>query len=279
MSLLSPIDLSMINRGRAADDKRLGSLYEDLQQASLSAGSDRDEAMWEVSRGFEEMFLDILMRSMRQVKLGPDPLTDSSAGRMYQSMLDQELVHLIGENGGMGLSDKIYDYLSRSCDPQNTVASPLAMLEGYGRPPLRSMGTDSAADLDPFSGNGPLTAPVSGRVTSEFGMRSDPLDGTQRFHSGIDIACPTGTPIRAAGAGRVVFAGDRGGYGLCVVVDHGDGLSTLYAHQNRLLVDKGDPVAAGQAVGLSGSTGRSTGPHLHFEVRRDGQAVNPQEYL
>ena len=123
------------------------------------------------------------------------------------------------------------------------------------------------------SGSGVLGWPVSGPVTSGFGLRWG------RMHEGIDIAVAEGTPVRAAGAGTVIYAGWMGGYGNLVVVDHGSGLSTAYAHNSSLGVGVGQSVTAGQVVSYSGNTGNSTGPHVHFEVRVNGSAVDPLGYL
>ena len=99
------------------------------------------------------------------------------------------------------------------------------------------------------------------------------------MHYGLDIAVPTGTPIRAAAAGRVTFAGRRGGYGYLVIIDHGKGVETRYAHNSKLLVSAGDRVERGQIIARSGNTGNSTGPHLHFEIRYRAKAVDPYKYL
>jgi murein DD-endopeptidase MepM/ murein hydrolase activator NlpD len=120
-----------------------------------------------------------------------------------------------------------------------------------------------------------LAWPADGPQTSGFGLRSHPIFGDERMHAGIDIVGPTGAPIYAADDGVVVSAGWRGGYGNATVIDHGDGLATLYAHQSRLGVVPGERVERGQVIGMIGSSGFSTGPHLHFEVRVDGQPVNP----
>ena len=114
---------------------------------------------------------------------------------------------------------------------------------------------------------------VGGIITSKVGMRVDPIDGTWRQHNGIDIAIPTGTPIRPVGPGVVVYSGSRSGYGNTVVVEHDNGIITLYAHNSRLLVTQGQMVTEDSALALSGSTGRSTGPHLHFEAWQAGTNV------
>ncbi|MBI1844913.1 MAG: peptidoglycan DD-metalloendopeptidase family protein [Actinobacteria bacterium] len=117
------------------------------------------------------------------------------------------------------------------------------------------------------------------RITSEFGPRVHPIYGTERMHDGLDFGADVGIPILAAADGVVVSAGERGGYGNTVLVDHGGSLSTLYAHQSTMAVGMGDPVKRGQVIGYVGSTGFSTGPHLHFEVRVNGAPVDPMPYL
>ncbi|WP_075214616.1 M23 family metallopeptidase [Mongoliimonas terrestris] len=126
----------------------------------------------------------------------------------------------------------------------------------------------------------PVVEPLAGAaVTSNFGSRSDPFLGSSAFHAGIDFRAPTGRPVTATAAGRVINAGRNGGYGNLIEIDHGKGLTTRYAHLSRIDVKVGERVARGQVVGRVGSTGRSTGPHLHYETRVDGTAVNPLAYL
>lgn len=116
-------------------------------------------------------------------------------------------------------------------------------------------------------------------ITSRFGNRTDPFFGRLALHAGIDFRASTGTEIRSTGAGTVTVAGRNGGYGNMVEIDHGNGLTTRYAHLSRVLVKVGDRVEAADPVGLSGTTGRSTGPHLHYEVRRNGKAIDPMRFL
>ncbi|MFC4018376.1 M23 family metallopeptidase [Micromonospora sp. GCM10011542] len=132
-------------------------------------------------------------------------------------------------------------------------------------------------------GRGRLGRPLSGRLTSQFGTRFDPYYKVWQLHAGVDIAAPIGTPIRAAADGRVSRAGWYGGYGNYTCIDHGNTdrqrISTCYGHQSKLLVSPGDRVRAGQVIGLVGSTGASTGPHLHFEVRLGGRPVDPLPWI
>ena len=126
----------------------------------------------------------------------------------------------------------------------------------------------------------PIGVPAPGReITSRFGNRRDPFLGRLAFHGGIDFRTPTGTPIYSTGAGVVVHAGRNGGYGKMVEIDHGGGITTRYAHLSAVEVREGDHIGSGARIGRSGSTGRSTGPHLHYEVRRNGDAMDPMRFL
>jgi murein DD-endopeptidase MepM/ murein hydrolase activator NlpD len=128
-------------------------------------------------------------------------------------------------------------------------------------------------------GTGQMIWPVEGEITSPFGERESPIFHTMEMHTGMDIAADSGTPIYAADSGTVVLADWKGGYGKCVIISHGNGLSTLYGHQSKLLVSEGQTVLRGQLIGRVGSTGWATGPHLHFEVRSNGDPVDPAKYL
>jgi murein DD-endopeptidase MepM/ murein hydrolase activator NlpD len=127
-------------------------------------------------------------------------------------------------------------------------------------------------------GKGGLLWPTDGRAGSGYGYRTHPITRQRRMHTGVDIGAPTGQPIIAAAEGLVVGSGWRGGYGMTVVIDHGGGLATLYAHQSRLSVSQGQVVQAGQKIGEIGSTGQSTGPHLHYEVRVNGVPRDPMDW-
>lgn len=126
----------------------------------------------------------------------------------------------------------------------------------------------------------PIHSPAPGHsVSSSFGVRRDPLLGTPAMHAGMDFRVPYGAGVRAAGAGTVVSAGWNGGYGRMVEIDHGDGITTRYAHLSKIKVKAGDKVGRGTIIGKTGSSGRSTGPHLHYEVRRNGTAIDPLRFI
>jgi murein DD-endopeptidase MepM/ murein hydrolase activator NlpD len=137
----------------------------------------------------------------------------------------------------------------------------------------RYYGSRRASSVPRYAGR--FRIPVAGRFSSGFGGRYHPILKRTRMHTGLDIAAPSGTAIHAAGNGEVIFAGWRGGYGNCVIIDHGGGVATLYAHCSRLYVGVGRRVSTGDRIAAVGSTGMSTGPHLHWEVRVNGTPVNP----
>lgn len=123
----------------------------------------------------------------------------------------------------------------------------------------------------------PLSLPVreARRISSSYGMRKDPITGRHKFHSGIDYACDLATAVYASAAGTVVFVGNRGGYGKCIELRHRYGFSTIYAHLSGYYVSPGMNVPAGKVIGFVGTTGRSTGYHLHYEVRKNNRVIKP----
>ena len=157
---------------------------------------------------------------------------------------------------------------------QHQIAAEAAS-RGVAPPPPRVAGGMSALPGGHFA----WPVPGAGRISSGFGSRPNPINGRNEVHRGIDIPAPTGTNIIAAAGGTVISSGWMGGFGNTVIIDHGGGYSTLYAHASVNLVTAGQNVSRGQSIARVGSTGFSTGPHLHFEVRRNGTAVNPVPYL
>lgn len=126
----------------------------------------------------------------------------------------------------------------------------------------------------------PLGLPFTGAITSPFGTRENPFDGSGvETHKGLDIRGPLGAPVKAMAKGQVLFAGERGGFGNCIILKHGNGYETLYGHLSKILVKPGQKIEIGQQIGNIGSTGRSTGPHLHYEIHKNGQKINPASYL
>ncbi|MBP7901748.1 MAG: M23 family metallopeptidase [Spirochaetes bacterium] len=142
------------------------------------------------------------------------------------------------------------------------------------------MGKISSSDRQKFLNAG-FTSPIASkktRLTSSFGSRKDPFTGEHDFHEGIDLACSLGTPVRTARDGIIIVSGNEGGYGNLVVVRHSNGYETYYGHLSKFLVKEGQKVKKGDIVALSGNTGRTTGPHLHYEIRKNGKAINPKYF-
>ena len=186
-------------------------------------------------------------------------------------------------NTGVNLPAKLADS-SLENDDSNAMGGP------YLAPESATEFENSIADLDvaldklehvkALALKFPFANPAPNRkITSVFGNRLDPFFGRLAMHAGIDFRQKTGADVKATGAGVVIHAGTAGGYGIMVEIDHGNGITTRYGHLSKVLVEEGDVVEAGDLIALSGSTGRSTGPHLHYEVRRDGNAIDPMRFL
>jgi len=173
--------------------------------------------------------------------------SNSTSQQIYTSMMDSEIARVMAKHDTTGLTKMVQASLSKMADKAQK-----------GNEPAR---------------------PASGVISSSFGFRRDPMDGAMRFHDGVDIAAPDGSPVKAAVAGKVTFSGIMADYGNMVEVDHGNGMVSRYGHNSANVVAVGDEVQAGQTIALVGSTGRSTGPHLHFEVRKAGRPVDPAMLL
>ena len=199
----------------------------------------------------------------------PPDATGQASAEVFARLLVQELQRSLPQGGMLGGG------ALASLEPliTETLASQLASGNALGLDGLFA-GTRSRSSAPP-----PPSIVPGGRVTSRFGMRTHPIHGRHMHHDGVDIAAPEGTPIRAAAPGRVVAAGFVEGLGNRVVLDHGQGLQTVYAHCRKLTVRPGESLGHGQPLGTVGQTGLATGPHLHFEVRRDGVPVNPDELM
>jgi murein DD-endopeptidase MepM/ murein hydrolase activator NlpD len=208
------------------------------------------------AKAFEGWFIGFLAEQM-QDSIGGGPLSGGAAD-VFSDYFTQEIGRRASEGRGIGLADQVREALERSAARDSSA--------------FAGQGVDLGAQHGLHH-----VAPEGHRVTSGFGLRTDPIEGGTRRHDGIDLAARTGTPIMAARDGVVRFAGKRGGYGNVVVLDHGDGVETRYAHCDTLGVKAGQVVRAGESLATVGSTGRSTGPHLHFELRSDGHAVDPQQ--
>jgi murein DD-endopeptidase MepM/ murein hydrolase activator NlpD len=191
--------------------------------------------------------------------------SEVAGGQLRADMFIETLADAVAKGGGIGIARMIEDEVGETgADGDDAeAAAPTPTPSHRSSPPAAH---SSASPRTPAG------------VTSGFGPRVDPIDGTTKYHTGIDLRAASGSPILATADGVVRSAGPRGGYGNAVELDHGGGVTTLYGHAAQVLVKPGEKVSAGQEIGLVGQTGRATGPHLHFELRKDDRVVDPTQY-
>jgi murein DD-endopeptidase MepM/ murein hydrolase activator NlpD len=227
----------------------------------------------EAARQLETFFVRQFLALSRPKTQGM--LDGGFAGDTFHDMLDGAMADAISDGGGLGLAATFESALGG--DQAATAVRPhgLSMTDALDAQRLLGGGGATGA----AAGGGVLARPTTGRFSSGFGPRVDPLGAGQGFHAGLDIAAPAGQAVSAAAAGEVIHAGPAGTYGNMIAVRHPDGTETRYAHLSAVGVKVGQHVDAGTPIGAVGSTGHSTGPHLHFEVRQGGKAVDPRPYL
>ena len=214
-----------------------------------------------IAKQVETVFLNELLKLiMEQSSLGKDKNFSN-----YLPFVTAEMSKDLAEKGiGVG------DFFLRGTS--------MTRLTTEKKPEVNDLPSSGKSNTPPeiLQWNGALQLPVSGKISSKYGLRHDPIDGRLRKHNGIDIAIPEKTPVMPAAPGKVVFSGFSNGYGNYVVVEHENGLASIYGHNSVNLVKAGDVVDEHTVMALSGSTGKSTGPHLHFEVRKGGVPVDPE---
>ena len=267
-----------------------------------------------LAREFEAMLMTQMLREMRRTML-EDPSHDPGLGNEAMTdTLDIELGQALSRVGGFGLSSALGGALEKRLgtkapaaystnrvalvSPASILAPPAPLIATPGRadvqvrlPPAGlqartttdeqvRMTTDDQARTtsDEIDAGEPDLQMPRGAITSRFGWRRDPIDGAVKFHKGIDVAQPYGHEVRAAAPGHVIATGDQGAYGTTIVVDHGGGQQTRYAHLSASAVRVGERVEGGQIIGKTGDSGRTTGPHLHFEVVENGRVVDPTTF-
>lgn len=228
--------------------------------SSEMAAPNRADTIKNLATQFESLLLSQMLRDMQPdtAESGEGGFGSALTDTMYGSMGDS-----LAKAGGFGLATSLEDAMARTTPgggPSAAIGAGMPAPRVYS--PYLPEGS-SLFVLDPE------------RVSSAYGLRKDPIAGDARVHKGIDIPLATGVEVRSVKGGTVVESGVRGGYGNTVVVDHGNGVTTRYAHLSKLGVKVGEKVATGQPVGQAGQTGRATGPHLHLEVRKDGVAIDP----
>ncbi len=220
---------------------------------------------------FEALFLNHMLSVMRE-SIEESGLTEKGPGQdIYTELFDQEVARSLAKRGALGIADLLMRNLQDPSAPGETGST------GGAVPGSQTVPRRFAGDED--IGVPEFHMPLQAQFSSGYGMRRDPITHEMRLHRGVDIAAPQGARVHTAGAGRVVFSGYEKGYGNTVVVQHPDGYESRYAHLAELLVKEGDQIQASQVVGTVGNTGRSTGPHLHFEISRHGSQLDPRAML
>jgi Rod binding domain-containing protein len=247
--------------------------------ADAGPGAPTAQKIAELSQEFESMMLLQLIKQMRQSMVDPDEEGTGFGMETMTETVDLELARHLSRHGGIGLAEVMQEHFARQLgtDPRSEGAP----IRGLGESvPVRSVGEDRSVRSEDTTRavrvtEAAVTLPLAVPVSSPFGWRQDPFDGSRRFHGGVDLPAAYGRPVPAAAEGRVVSAGEQGGFGLTVLVEHPGGLQSRYAHLAAVEVKSGDHVEAGQVIGRVGQTGRATGPHLHFELLRDGRRLDP----
>ena len=253
----------------------------------------RNKELKKACREFESVFTYELLKSMRKTVDKCDLFSGGEGEEIYESLLDQELSKKMTGYGSNSLAEVLYRQLSRidsSSQAGQAAYSKIDSSSHAGQAAYSKIDPSSQAGQAVHSETKPESDvsstedsqpdwPLKSVISSKFGWRKDPFTSENRFHSGIDIAAEKGTEIKAAMSGKVIMSCNLEDYGNVVAVDHGQGLVTLYAHNEKNLVSVGDQVEKGSLVAMVGSTGRSTGAHLHFEVRKDGTKIDPVEFL
>ena len=203
-----------------------------------------DKDIKKVSKDFESLLINELFKVMRKT-IHKTKLTQGGFGeKIFESMLDSEISKKLAQRDMLNISQIIMNELQKN---DKKISNTIIM-------------------------------PAIGKITSKFGMRKHPISGKITHHDGIDISLKEGTEIKAAMSGKVIFSGKQKGYGNVMIIKNGN-YKTLYAHCSKLLFKKGDEIKQGQKIALSGNTGTSTGPHLHFEIRLNDKAINPLNLL
>ena len=257
----APVDMLVnpADRLRASAKTGVGKCHSDIKRTAQE---------------FESLFVTYLLKVMRET-IEEANVSESASGKsVYTELFDQEFARAVSQQRGLGIADLVMRGL-KSVDP-GTKPDQVGNAASPDRTYPPQVPASTSSDKEGTAGVPDFRLPIQAPVSSGFGMRKDPFTHEPKFHKGLDIAAPAGMEVRAALDGEVVYSGYEPSYGNTVVVQHSGGLQTRYAHLGGINVRKGTLVSAEQVLGSVGSSGRSTGPHLHFEVLRWGKPVNPQ---
>lgn len=280
-----------------------GRFKDKIRVAQSSSGEKQKSELKKISQEFEAIFIAQLLKVMRET-IEESGLTEEGFGKsIYTEMFDQEVSLNIARRGAMGIADLMYRDLlalsSRSGQPESKTSAQEKLLSisqpsaaaadgekkgtESGQPATTTPVQEKPVSVSPVTTETPdvnseisdLHLPVKASISSAFGPRIDPISRQVRFHKGLDLAAPEGMKVVSALPGRVITAGYENGYGNSVLVQHSGGVQTRYGHLGSIRVKPGDVVSSDDELGTVGNTGRSTGPHVHFEVIRMGTPVDP----
>ncbi len=246
-----------------------------LSSRDLNQFADRRRQIERIYNGDRKLLAELTQRSDRVDKQRNQTIAQSNEVELLTQKLKYQKANIEAEAVAQ----------QNSIDRLKSDRLALAQAEDRLLEDSRRLSEIILAKVQPYSGvilppgTGQLMYPTIGPVTSNFGWRTHPILGTERFHSGIDFGADYGSLVYASERGRVIYADWYGGYGNAVIIDHGNGMTTLYGHCSELYVKDGDMVEKGQPISAVGSTGFSTGPHLHFELRANGEPIDPAVYL
>jgi murein DD-endopeptidase MepM/ murein hydrolase activator NlpD len=243
---------------------------------SISEGNQKSE-LKNVAEQFEAIFVTQLLKVMRET-IEESGLTDGGYGKtVYTELFDQEIASSMASHGTLGIGDILYKSMEKRIDAKDSEAASKVNPDSSAAPleskPSLAPGSEMKSALPEDISD--MQLPIHAAISSSFGLRKDPFSSQIKFHRGIDLAAPEGMTVVAALPGKVISAGYESGYGNTVLIEHEGGIKTRYAHLASINVKPGDVVTSENAVGTVGSTGHSTGPHLHFEVIRMGKPVDP----
>jgi len=272
------LPLLLENALRKSNIENMGLDLRDIDGGSVS----KEEKIKRVAIQFEEVLINTLLKETfkeEEEREGEEeglPLHTGSLNDLRQMFLSQ----YIADNGGLGyreiIQQQIKDHYFNEDGKNNDDSSDTNKMNSPTSLPVSTVHTITAASPTPMEN---ISNPVPGPISSDYGWRKDPIDGLTRFHTGVDFEIPTNTPVKSFMEGKVTFSGWEKGYGYLVEITHPNGMVSRYGHNGELKVKEGDHVDSGAVIALSGSSGRSTGPHLHFELRKGEFSLNPVKMI
>jgi len=260
-------------------DKAGERLAKQIQSAQSSRFSGKPDELKKAAQDFESLFISYLLKVMRDTIDESGLVEDGGFGKtIYTELFDEELSRSVAQRGALGIADMLYKRLGPETTNDPATAAPKIEASPASSTPAPQKQNEKDA-VPPSVDIQDFRLPVKAPVSSDYGPRKDPFTGRTSIHRGIDLAAPAGTQVLAPWGGKVVSVGSESGYGNYIVVEHAEGFQTRYAHLAATSVRAGDSVSAGEVLGTVGSSGRSTGPHLHFEVIRNGTRIDPKGVL